>query len=88
MFLALLEKTIPNKIVVCFHVRQTAYFSSFLGTFIPVVTSPNLTVQSADPDARREPSQLTHPTIQNSSNVKLIATLNTFDFLYMIKLKS
>lgn len=38
------------------------YFSSALGSFVLVVTSHNFTVQSADPDARRVPSQLTNPT--------------------------
>lgn len=34
------------------------YFSSLLGTFVLVVTSHSFTVESADPDARSEPSQL------------------------------
>ena len=84
------RKRIPEETVKFFHRRQTTYFSSFLGSFMPVVTSQNFTVQSADPDARREPSQLTNPTIMNSNSSvkKLIATLNTFSFLQtIIKLK-
>lgn len=35
-----------------------AYLSSVFGTFVLVVTSHSLTVQSADPDASSDPSQL------------------------------
>ena len=46
------------------HNRRT-YFSSALETLVLVFTSHNFTVQSADPDAITEPSELIHPTIIN-----------------------
>lgn len=38
--------------------RRKTYFSSAFGTFVLVVTSHNFTVESAEPDARSDPSQL------------------------------
>lgn len=38
--------------------RAKTYFSSDFGTFVLVVTSHNFTVESAEPDARSDPSQL------------------------------
>lgn len=40
------------------YVFIVAYFSSALGTLVLDVTSHSFTVQSAEPDARSEPSQL------------------------------
>lgn len=40
------------------YVSWLTYLSSDFGAFALVATSHNFTVQSAEPDARREPSQL------------------------------
>jgi hypothetical protein len=66
------EKLISNtrtKLCKFGHVRQT-YFSSVLETLVLVFTSHNFTVQSAEPDARIEPSELIHPIIMNSISLK------------------
>lgn len=46
------------------------HFSSVLGGFVLEVTSHNFTVQSAEPEARREPSQLQWKTSNITSTSK------------------
>lgn len=63
------------------YVMHIAYFSSVFGTLVLEVTSHNFTVQSAEPDARSEPSQLKQikEGTQNKRNdYQVIQQLNDF----------